>query len=233
VFVELVDALRCPRPHEATWLVLANHNADGRHVVEGVLGCPACGAEYPIVEGVPLFGSGPEVGALRAPASGPTPASSGGSGIDPDEVMRAAALLHLMGSGGIVLLTGAWRAFAAPLFDLLPAQYVLLDPRPAVPDPRDEREGISIVAADGCIPFGAGALRAAAVEGAYARPPLLARVLQSLKPRGRLVLPAGESMPSDVRELAADDRHRVGEVVVVGSGVVALRRGGKGEPGGG
>lgn len=216
MFVELVDALRCPRPHAETWLVLASRRADGRHVVEGVLGCPACGAEYAIEGGVPRFAVAPD-------AARPQPAPLRAP-IDEDETTRAAALLNLVGSGGIVLLTGAWRALAAPLFDLVPAQYVLIDPAPAALDPRDEREGISVVAAHACVPLGAGSLRAAALEGSYLESSLLAAVTRELRAHGRLVLPAAAPLPPDVRELAADDRHRVGELTVTASAPVGLGR---------
>jgi len=52
VFIELVDALRCPRAHEESWLVLAMSRIEGRHIQEGALGCPVCHAEYPIHEGI-------------------------------------------------------------------------------------------------------------------------------------------------------------------------------------
>ena len=54
MFVELVDLLRCPRPHEDTWLVAAAEAMSGRHIVRGTLGCPVCEAEYPIRDGVVL-----------------------------------------------------------------------------------------------------------------------------------------------------------------------------------
>jgi len=45
MFSELVDVLRCPRPHEESWLVLAAHRLDGRDIMAGVLGCPVCHAD--------------------------------------------------------------------------------------------------------------------------------------------------------------------------------------------
>ena len=52
MFIELVDALRCPRPHEESWLVLAASRLEARHVLEGTLGCPVCHAQYPIRDGI-------------------------------------------------------------------------------------------------------------------------------------------------------------------------------------
>jgi len=44
VFVELIEALRCPRPHEDAHLVASATRTEARHIVDGVLGCPVCGA---------------------------------------------------------------------------------------------------------------------------------------------------------------------------------------------
>ena len=52
MFIELVDALRCPRTHEESWLVLAASRIEARHIQEGALGCPVCRAEYPIRDGI-------------------------------------------------------------------------------------------------------------------------------------------------------------------------------------
>src|SRR3954462_15554710 len=55
MFVEIVDALRCPRAHEESWLVLAAQRTEDRHVLEGTLGCPVCHATYPIHGGIAEF----------------------------------------------------------------------------------------------------------------------------------------------------------------------------------
>ena len=40
MFIELIDTLRCPTPHDESWLVLAADRMAARHVVEGTVGCP-------------------------------------------------------------------------------------------------------------------------------------------------------------------------------------------------
>ena len=55
MFVELVDALRCVRPHEDAWLVAATRRTEHRHILDGVLGCPVCRTEYPVRDGVADF----------------------------------------------------------------------------------------------------------------------------------------------------------------------------------
>jgi hypothetical protein len=42
--IEFIDLLRCPNPHEETWLVAALHRMDGRLVIDAKLGCPVCSA---------------------------------------------------------------------------------------------------------------------------------------------------------------------------------------------
>ena len=68
MFVELIDALRCPRAHEDTWLVAAAAETRDRCVVHGSLGCPVCRATFPIAGGVARFDQAP---APAAPPPGP------------------------------------------------------------------------------------------------------------------------------------------------------------------
>src|SRR5689334_16805215 len=115
MFVELIDLLRCPRPHDDTWLVASADETVGRHIVRGVLGCPVCAAEYPIRGGVADFGAAADAGLARDAES-------------EDDVMRVAALLGLAGGGGTVALGGAWQRVAAPLAELTGVRVLLLDP---------------------------------------------------------------------------------------------------------
>src|SRR5687768_17771356 len=98
--IEFIDLLRCPNQHEDSWLVAAFYRMDGRVVVEGKLGCPVCGAEYFIRDGVAVFNEIPAPGhALPDP--------------DPDGTLLA-ALLNLERPGMLVLLAGSW-ARGAPV----------------------------------------------------------------------------------------------------------------------
>ena len=56
MYIPLVDILRCPRPHDETWLVASIVRAEARDIIDGVLGCPICSAEYPIRDGAVDFG---------------------------------------------------------------------------------------------------------------------------------------------------------------------------------
>jgi uncharacterized protein YbaR (Trm112 family) len=192
VHIELVDLLRCPREHAETWLVAATDQMVDRDIVEGTLGCPVCEATYPIRDGAVYFTDAPPRRAADAP--------------DAEQVMRAAALLGLDAPGGVVLLEGAWAAYAEPLAALSEGHYLLLNP------PVDARG--SVVYADR-LPVGAGAARAAAVE----RPAVLA---PAVRVGGRIVAPASAPVPSGIRELARDADHWVGEVT--GAAPVTLTR---------
>ena len=59
MFVELIESLRCPRHLEgaadAPHLVASTTRSEARHIIDGVLGCPTCNAEFPIVNGVARF----------------------------------------------------------------------------------------------------------------------------------------------------------------------------------
>lgn len=203
MFVELVDRLRCVRPHEEAWLVLASRRTVARHVVDGVLGCPVCRAEYPVRDGVADFrpdAAGPGVDA--AAGAEPLPPA------DPDELLRLAALLALVDVRAPVVLAGTWEPLAAPLADAVPGLYLVVNPSRPVP----AREEVSAIRASGALPLADGAAHGAALDDAAAADPgLVAGAVRALRPRGRLVAPVALPLPEGVRELARDERHWVAE----------------------
>src|SRR5207302_9778469 len=96
--------LRCPETHEEAFLVMSTGEMVGRMVRSGILGCPVCRKEYPIVKGIVNFSApGPGAGLpLRqkdAVASGDPPRA-------PD-APTLQALLDLTGPGGYVVLVGS------------------------------------------------------------------------------------------------------------------------------
>ena len=213
MWIELVDQLRCVNAHDDSWLVASFDRMDGRIVLAGTLGCPVCGAEYPIVDGVAWFGRPPGAIAGSAPAA----TNRGASPDVGEETMRLAALLGLVGAGGTVLLAGTWAELAAPLVQLVQVQALLLDPVTDVP----AGEGMGIVRTDGRIPVAAGALRGAALDERSAG--LAPRAVEALRARGRLVAPAPAALPEGVVELARDGRHWVAERSAAPSSLVPLR----------
>ena len=137
MFIELVDALRCPVPHEESWLVAAAVRMEARHIVEGTLGCPVCAAEYPISGGVVDFR---RAGGQVRPAH---PVS------DAEQAMRLAAMLDLSSADGFAVLLGDWGAHAAQLAAIVELPLILIDP----PVDVTGSPGISVLRCDGELPL--------------------------------------------------------------------------------
>ncbi|MBK6421190.1 MAG: hypothetical protein IPF77_03030 [Gemmatimonadetes bacterium] len=123
MFIELTDHLRCPAEHPESFLVLIPHRMDGRRVLEGLLGCPVCQAEYPITAGVVRFGD----------SLPPMPAP--GAAADQPPASALHAFLGLEGPGGYVGLVGEAAAAADALAGLLPGVHLALVNPPGVPLP--------------------------------------------------------------------------------------------------
>jgi hypothetical protein len=204
VFIELVDALRCPNAHEDTWLVAAPARMEGRDIVAGTLGCPICQAEFRIAAGV----------AELAPGV-PSPARASSE----EGAMRLAALLGLAEPSGTVLLAGDWANDARALRDIADVQVIALDP----PEGLEMGDGVSGVRA-ARVPLAPASLRAVALDAAHASPPLVDSAVRALRAEGRLVAPASLAVPAGIKELARDAQWWVGERERGHSGVIPLRR---------
>ena len=193
--LEIVQALRCPAQHEPTWLVARTDRLDARHIAAGVLGCPICGAEYPIANGV-----------LRL-------AESIGSDVTdelgPDAAIRVAALLGLTTPNGLVLLAGAWARHAIEVAALADGVHVLAVDAPDEAPPAGL--GVSCVDAGARVPLGAGVARGIALDARHASADAILQAAEALVPTGRLVAPAGTPLPPPLTELARDDRWWVAE----------------------
>ncbi|MGH7568349.1 MAG: hypothetical protein ACREL9_05150 [Gemmatimonadales bacterium] len=115
--IELTEMLRCPEPHAEEFLVLSTGEMLGRMVLSGLVGCPACHREYPIVNGVVDF-SRP---GTRAAASASEPPAAPVASRPPlaDDAQTLQALLDLSGPGGFVVLLGAAARHAVGLASLM------------------------------------------------------------------------------------------------------------------
>src|SRR5688500_17959406 len=155
MFIELVESLRCPRPHEFTWLVASTLEMAGRDIRRGLLGCPSCSARYPIRDGVVDFLT--RDGTTPIPDSTPLADPAG----DPELAMRLAALFDLTSPGGFVVLAGEW-AHAAPALSALVegVELLVLNTTVALPS----GDGISLARTDGSIPIRPAAARAIALD---------------------------------------------------------------------
>ncbi|HEX5073669.1 MAG TPA: hypothetical protein VFW03_10705 [Gemmatimonadaceae bacterium] len=212
MFIELVDSLRCLEPHEETWLVAAASRMDGRHLIEGVLGCPVCRREYAIRDGTAWFSA-------RQPDAAVQDLTTLAVDADPAHVTRTAALLDLSQPGGIVVLGGSWAAHADAVAELGAAHVVVLNARASGSSVQE----VSSIVVDSRLPFGLAALRGVAIDASAASPALLSSAAVSLRARGRLVAPSDAPVPGDVEVLARDDHVWVAERRAVASPPIALR----------
>lgn len=195
MFIELVESLRCPRPHEFTWLVASTLEMAGRDIRRGLLGCPSCSARYPIREGVVDFQT--RDGTTPIPDSTPLPDATG----DSELAMRVAALLDLTAPGGFVVLAGDW-AHAAPALRALVegVEVLVLNTTVAL----TSGHGISLARTDGSVPIRPGAARGIALDERHASH--VGSAARALRQYGRLVAPLSAPVPADLEELARDGR---------------------------
>ncbi len=212
MFIELVDLLRCPRPHEDTWLVAAIHERADRDIVRGVLGCPICQASYQIRDRIAIFDE-----------TAPEPLANERSAYDEsddDVAMRCAAMLNLFDPGGAVLLAGVWARAAHALRDITPVSVLVIDPPAGLP----LGNGVSALRIGNSLPVAAGALRGVALDEGRMSPALVESAARALRAGGRLIAPNSAEVPREITERARDDRHWVGEAQGVASAPVPLTR---------
>ncbi|HET6702659.1 MAG TPA: hypothetical protein VFH14_12690 [Gemmatimonadaceae bacterium] len=213
MFIELVESLRCPRPHEFTWLVASTLEMVGRDIRRGLLGCPSCSARYPIRDGIVDFQT--RDGTTPIPDSTPLPDPSGDEGM----AMRVAALLDLTAPGGFVVLAGDWGHAAPALRSVAEGvELLVLNTTVAL----TSGNGISLVRTDGSIPIRPGAARGIALDARHAAQAEAAA--RALRQYGRLVAPVGAAMPSDLEELARDGHDWVAAKRLETTEGVPLRR---------
>jgi hypothetical protein len=107
--------VRCPERHEEAFLVMSTGEMQGRMVRSGLLACPVCGKEYPILRGIVKFSGSGEGGAVpRGATEGPAPRSQ-----LPVDAETLQALLDLGGPGGYVVLVGSAARHAVGLAGLM------------------------------------------------------------------------------------------------------------------
>ena len=203
MFIELTELLVCPACRPGQGLVARVDRLEGRRVVEGSLGCPACEARYPIRGGVARFAREPWPG--RSAAAGP-----------PEVALEAlttllAALLGLEEGGGGYVLVGHGLAAAAPGLRTIAAEREIV--ALGVPPEAGEETEVGRVSwlqgvDPGRLPFFPGRFRGVAFTGGTSV--AVEEAIRLLGPRGRLVLlrPAEEdarTVSSGPLEVLASD----------------------------
>ena len=197
--IELTEMLRCPERHEEGFLVMSTGEMLGRMVRSGMLGCPVCGKEYPIVRGVAHF-------------SEKGKGAAGNVQDDRATIPDAAtlqALLDLSGPGGYVLLLGSAARHAVGLAGLMGGiHFVGVN----APDDVEELPVLSLLACEAMIPLRQTVARAAVVGRDCLGAKWLAEARRVLLPGRRLVIES-ESVtePPGLTQLALGHGLFVGE----------------------
>jgi len=205
--IELTELLRCPEPHEQDPLVLSTGEMVGRMVRTGLVGCPVCHKEYPIVKGVVRFsGRGKRETGNVGGAAGTPPVSRVPSPVDPQTIQ---ALLDLSGPGGYVVLLGSATRHAEGLAGLVAGiHFVGTNPPPDA----EELPVLSLVECATIIPLRQSIARGVVVGADLARAPWIAEAQRVLLRGRRLVIEdAGAALPDGVTKLAAGHGLLVGE----------------------
>lgn len=195
--IELTEMLRCPEAHEEGFLVMSTGEMLGRMVRSGMLGCPVCGKEYPIVRGVAHF-------------SGKGKGEAGNVQDDRATIPATLqALLDLSGPGGYVLLLGCAARHAVGLAGLMGGiHFVGVN----APDDVEELPVLSLLACEAMIPLRQTVARAAVVGRDRLGARWLAEARRVLLPGRRLVIESESvTAPPGLTQLALGHGLFVGE----------------------
>jgi uncharacterized protein YbaR (Trm112 family) len=203
--IEFIDMLRCPNVHEDSWLVAAFYKIDGRLIIEGKLGCPVCGAEYFIRNGVAVFGE-PDTSSKVPLANDPVSDST-----------TTAALLDLARPGMLALLAGEWARESDAVAELTSSRIIALNSL----SPLRGSEAVAEVRAVYPIPFAGHSLDGVALDRPHSTPAMLAEAARLLRPRGRLLVRGEAQLSQQFHELARDSGQVVAEYL---GELVPLRR---------
>ena len=207
MFVPLVDSLRCPNPHDETWLVASIERAEERDIKQGMLGCPSCYAEYPIVDGIVRFDDTVQ----RSPFIA----------ANEQEAMRIAAALDLTDPRMTAVLVGEWGAHAPLIRAMAPAHLLLVNP----PEGIASGDGVSIIATN-AMPVASASMDGVAID-AHAADAIVARLSAALRGGRRMIGPVVRPVPVFLKELVRDDEIWVAELepgAVTSAPVLPTRR---------
>lgn len=209
MFIELVEVLRCIHQHDESWLVASIDEMRGRSIRKGTLGCPVCGAQYPVDGGVASFcGAEPINDKVTSLAGDESPA---------EIAVSAGGLLGLEDASGVVILAGRWALGAAALSEMAEVRIVAIN----APDGVEESPSIARVNVAGALPVGPGSCAGVALDDFCAAREASA-ALRAVRPGGRVIGPKGVRPPSGLIVLVQDERWWVAERPPE---VTSLRRG--------
>jgi len=194
VFIELAEYLRCPNNHEDVYLVLATGAMKGRAIRYGTLGCPACRAEFLVVQQTVKFGAPPPVTAPSTP-------------LPPPDAVNA--LLALDSPGGYVSLVGSATGLAQDLAGYMRGVHFVCVNAAQEITPSITR---SLTESTATIPLRSAVARGVVLGGEYALPGWLAEAARVvLRGQRVVVLTETVSAPDGVRRLASGRGMWVGQ----------------------
>jgi hypothetical protein len=199
VFIELIDLLRCIRPHDETWLVASFNKVNNRFVEEARLGCPSCSAEYWIRGGVADFSEEvvlPKCEDERKAASHRRE----------ELATRAGAYLEATEPGATVVLGGLWAHAAQELSEMAEIRVVGIN----APSEVKESETVGLVSVGSEIPLAARSVLGVALD-AWFPAKIVESAVRVVRPGGRIVGPAAMKTPSELSILAHDDKYWVAQ----------------------
>jgi hypothetical protein len=199
VFIELIDLLRCIKPHDDTWLVASFTKVTNRFVEEAKLGCPSCSAEYWIRGGVADFSGEtvlPQCDDERKAASHRRE----------ELATRAGAYLAATEPGATIVLGGLWAYAAQELSEMAEVRVFAINP----PTEVKESETVGLVRVGSEIPLAAGSVLGVALD-AWFPANIVESAVRVARPGGRIVGPANFDPPSGLAVLAHDDRYWVAQ----------------------
>jgi hypothetical protein len=195
MFIELTEALRCPRQHAESYVICAPVTMDGRDVVRGGILCPVCREEFAILDRVAWFGPPAESPDVSEP-KGPLTADA------------AVTFLDLQGEGGYLLLVGAAGRLAAAFARALPRIGIVCVNPPAGTGPGP---GVSVVRSPTALPLRSRSVRAAVVGADAAQTPWLDASVQAVLPGLRVIVEDEAAAPAGIEMMARGAGILVGE----------------------
>jgi uncharacterized protein YbaR (Trm112 family) len=217
--VDAIQYLICPAAHDPAALVASAWEQHDRRIVRGALGCPACGAEYAISQGVAAFRS------VTPPLSVDLPADAhpvGGEPPNEDAAIRLAAQLDLTQPGRWVLLFGDYARFAPALSVTFDAQCFVVGVESGVE--RHLAALASVMRIGASLPLAQASLHGIAIDERHVALMGLTQAQAVLRPHGRLVAPAVAPVAAGLTELARDDREWVAARTSDSVDVLTLKR---------
>jgi uncharacterized protein YbaR (Trm112 family) len=207
VHIELTEMLRCPESHGEAFLVMSTGEMLGRMVRSGILGCPVCRREFPIVKGIVNFsGSGTRDAGGVMQAKPSHPAARIPHPVDPGTLQ---ALLDLSGPGGYVVLVGTAARHAVGLAGLMGGiHFVGINAPPDV----EELPVLSLLVCSGVIPLRQTVARGVVVGPDRLGSDWLAEARRVALPGRRVVIEGDDvPVPPGLTQLAVGEGLFVGE----------------------